>query len=216
MISRPFWLERVEAAWREAPIAWLCGVRRCGKTTLARVLRVHPARERRTTRRHQGRRRARHRAPDRREPSPRAGDHPRGHSGPTLSRRRTARTGQTTQRGATTWLRPRAILPTAGASATWKCESARRRNSGHDRDAAGVGGRACRGRIGRLSCGLSDGWRMRRGHEGLAPTAGRICGYGVCGSPARLARSLTLQEGHVLELAGEMLARRGSAKRLAI
>lgn len=35
MIPRPFWLERIEAAWREAPIAWLCGVRRCGKTTLA-------------------------------------------------------------------------------------------------------------------------------------------------------------------------------------
>ena len=38
MISRPFWLERVEAAWREAPIAWLCGVRRCGKTTLAEAV----------------------------------------------------------------------------------------------------------------------------------------------------------------------------------
>lgn len=35
MISRPFWIERIEQAWREAPIAWLCGVRRCGKTTLA-------------------------------------------------------------------------------------------------------------------------------------------------------------------------------------
>jgi len=35
MIGRPFWLERIEQAWREAPIAWLCGVRRCGKTTLA-------------------------------------------------------------------------------------------------------------------------------------------------------------------------------------
>lgn len=35
MIARPFWLSRIEAAWKEAPIAWLCGVRRCGKTTLA-------------------------------------------------------------------------------------------------------------------------------------------------------------------------------------
>ena len=38
MTPRPFWLERIEAAWREAPIAWLCGVRRCGKTTLAESL----------------------------------------------------------------------------------------------------------------------------------------------------------------------------------
>jgi uncharacterized protein len=35
MIDRPFWRERIETAWRQAPIAWLCGVRRCGKTTLA-------------------------------------------------------------------------------------------------------------------------------------------------------------------------------------
>ena len=28
----------MEAAWREAPIAWLCGVRRSGKTTLAESL----------------------------------------------------------------------------------------------------------------------------------------------------------------------------------
>jgi predicted AAA+ superfamily ATPase len=38
MILRPFWLERIEMAWREAPIAWLCGVRRCGKTTLAQAI----------------------------------------------------------------------------------------------------------------------------------------------------------------------------------
>lgn len=38
MIPRPFWLQRIEAAWREVPIAWLCGVRRCGKTTLAKSL----------------------------------------------------------------------------------------------------------------------------------------------------------------------------------
>ncbi len=35
MIERPFWKQRIETAWREAPIAWLCGVRRSGKTTLA-------------------------------------------------------------------------------------------------------------------------------------------------------------------------------------
>src|SRR5689334_10818073 len=38
MIDRPFWLGRIEAAWREAPICWLSGVRRSGKTTLARAL----------------------------------------------------------------------------------------------------------------------------------------------------------------------------------
>jgi len=38
MIPRPFWLQRIEQAWKEAPIAWLCGVRRCGKTTLAEAL----------------------------------------------------------------------------------------------------------------------------------------------------------------------------------
>ncbi len=35
VVERPFWRQRIEQAWREAPIAWLCGVRRCGKTTLA-------------------------------------------------------------------------------------------------------------------------------------------------------------------------------------
>src|SRR5208283_2397780 len=38
MIKRPFWLRRIEESWTEAPIAWLCGVRRCGKTTLAESL----------------------------------------------------------------------------------------------------------------------------------------------------------------------------------
>lgn len=38
MIDRPFWRQRIENAWREAPIVWLCGVRRCGKTTLASSL----------------------------------------------------------------------------------------------------------------------------------------------------------------------------------
>ncbi|MEI6667541.1 MAG: ATP-binding protein [Acidobacteriota bacterium] len=38
MISRPFWQRRLEQAWHDAPIAWLCGVRRSGKTTLAAAL----------------------------------------------------------------------------------------------------------------------------------------------------------------------------------
>ncbi len=35
MIPRPFWEDRLEQSWRQAPIAWLCGVRRAGKSTLA-------------------------------------------------------------------------------------------------------------------------------------------------------------------------------------
>ncbi len=38
MFPRPFWLHRIEQAWQEAPIVWLCGVRRSGKTTLAHAL----------------------------------------------------------------------------------------------------------------------------------------------------------------------------------
>ena len=38
MIERTFWKNRLEQAWHDAPIAWLCGVRRCGKTTLAESL----------------------------------------------------------------------------------------------------------------------------------------------------------------------------------
>lgn len=38
MIDRPFWRERIENGWRQAPIVWLAGVRRCGKTTLAQSL----------------------------------------------------------------------------------------------------------------------------------------------------------------------------------
>ena len=38
MILRPFWLERIEKAWSKAPIVWLSGVRRVGKTTLAGAL----------------------------------------------------------------------------------------------------------------------------------------------------------------------------------
>ncbi len=35
MIERPIWKERILTAWGEAPIVWLSGVRRSGKTTLA-------------------------------------------------------------------------------------------------------------------------------------------------------------------------------------
>jgi uncharacterized protein len=38
MIERSFWRRRIEDAWREAPIVWLSGPRRCGKTTLAESL----------------------------------------------------------------------------------------------------------------------------------------------------------------------------------
>jgi len=38
MLPRPFWLHRLHSAWREAPIVWLSGVRRSGKTTLAQSL----------------------------------------------------------------------------------------------------------------------------------------------------------------------------------
>ena len=36
MIKRLFWLKRIENAWKHAPIVWLTGVRRVGKTTLAK------------------------------------------------------------------------------------------------------------------------------------------------------------------------------------
>ncbi|MHB2020301.1 MAG: AAA family ATPase [Candidatus Xenobia bacterium] len=42
MIARPFWEQRIVAAWDEAPLVWLAGVRRSGKTTL--VQRIDPAR----------------------------------------------------------------------------------------------------------------------------------------------------------------------------
>ena len=37
-ILRPFWVEKLQRAWRRVPIAWLSGVRRVGKTTLAHSL----------------------------------------------------------------------------------------------------------------------------------------------------------------------------------
>ena len=38
MIPRPFWLARLRAGWKHRPLVWLSGVRRAGKTTLARQL----------------------------------------------------------------------------------------------------------------------------------------------------------------------------------
>lgn len=38
MVPRPFWMRRLEESWRQAPIVWLSGVRRSGKTTLAKDL----------------------------------------------------------------------------------------------------------------------------------------------------------------------------------
>jgi predicted AAA+ superfamily ATPase len=37
-ILRPYWIDRVRSAWRQRPLVWLAGVRRVGKTTLARML----------------------------------------------------------------------------------------------------------------------------------------------------------------------------------
>jgi hypothetical protein len=38
MIHRPFWINRILASWQSAHIVWVSGVRRSGKTTLARML----------------------------------------------------------------------------------------------------------------------------------------------------------------------------------
>lgn len=38
MIDRPYWLEKILEAWKRRPIVWLSGVRRVGKTTLARMI----------------------------------------------------------------------------------------------------------------------------------------------------------------------------------
>jgi len=38
MIKRPYWLGSIISAWKKRPIVWLAGVRRVGKTTLARML----------------------------------------------------------------------------------------------------------------------------------------------------------------------------------
>ena len=38
MVERPFWVSRIERAWTQAPVVWLAGVRRAGKTTLVQSL----------------------------------------------------------------------------------------------------------------------------------------------------------------------------------
>lgn len=38
MVGRPFWVSRLEQAWAQAPIVWLTGPRRVGKTVLSRSL----------------------------------------------------------------------------------------------------------------------------------------------------------------------------------
>ena len=38
MIERDYWINRIRLAWEKAPIVWLTGVRRVGKTTLARAI----------------------------------------------------------------------------------------------------------------------------------------------------------------------------------
>lgn len=37
MIIRPFWVNKIEQAWLQRPIVWLSGVRRVGKTTIAKM-----------------------------------------------------------------------------------------------------------------------------------------------------------------------------------
>jgi predicted AAA+ superfamily ATPase len=37
MIERPLWIHRIQQAWEKRPIVWLSGVRRVGKTTLAKM-----------------------------------------------------------------------------------------------------------------------------------------------------------------------------------
>lgn len=39
MTDRPFWMRRIAEAWKRRPVVWLSGVRRVGKTTLAKMLR---------------------------------------------------------------------------------------------------------------------------------------------------------------------------------
>ncbi len=38
MIRRPYWIGHIEEAWAKRPIVWVAGVRRVGKTTLAKML----------------------------------------------------------------------------------------------------------------------------------------------------------------------------------
>ena len=38
MIDRSSWIEKIKRAWEKRPVVWLSGVRRVGKTTLAKML----------------------------------------------------------------------------------------------------------------------------------------------------------------------------------
>ena len=38
MIVRPFWINKIKLAWKTRPIVWLSGVRRVGKTSIAKML----------------------------------------------------------------------------------------------------------------------------------------------------------------------------------
>jgi len=38
MIKRPFWSEKIKNAWQKRSVVWLSGVRRVGKTTLAKMI----------------------------------------------------------------------------------------------------------------------------------------------------------------------------------
>jgi predicted AAA+ superfamily ATPase len=38
MVRRPFWINAIEQAWKKRSLIWLAGVRRVGKTTLAKML----------------------------------------------------------------------------------------------------------------------------------------------------------------------------------
>lgn len=38
MIDRPLWIQRLQQSWKQAPVVWLTGVRRVGKTVLAQNL----------------------------------------------------------------------------------------------------------------------------------------------------------------------------------
>jgi len=38
MIERPYWTGRIREGWKKRSVVWLAGVRRAGKTTIARML----------------------------------------------------------------------------------------------------------------------------------------------------------------------------------
>ena len=42
MYVRPFWINKIKSAWKKRPIVWLSGVRRSGKTTIAKMLSPAP------------------------------------------------------------------------------------------------------------------------------------------------------------------------------